>query len=286
MIKLIIRGIRKLYFQIVKNFRDVITVQTDFGPFRIYTRDNIIGYILFKDGKWGMDFPQKVFSFLNNHKLIEGKVTLIDIGAHIGITSIPFIKSDWIENSIAIEADSDNFKLLCENIILNNCSDKIFPLNYAVTEFASELVLEKSQTNPGDNRIRKTNNEGIFQEHLRAVTTVQGDTLPNIIKKSQLDITGKPLLIWIDIQGHEGYCFKGAMDWFRSSKVIAICEIWPYVIQRSGMSLKEFSEIVASIWSSYFIWQEEKFVQHSISDLPQLLEELQGDNSTDIILIP
>ncbi len=286
MIKLIIRGIRKLYFHTIKNFRDVITVQTDFGPFRIYTRDKIVGYTLFKDRKWGMDFPREVFSFLTLHKLIEGKVTLIDMGAHIGITSIPFIKSGWIENSIAIEADRDNFKLLCENIILNNCSDRIFPLNYAVTEFASELVLEKSQTNAGDNRIRKTDSKGTYQEHLRAVTTVQGDSLPNLIKKSPLDITGKQLLIWIDIQGHEGYCFKGARDWLHLSKVIAIAEIWPYGIRRSGMSLEEFSDIVASIWSKYYIRRQDNFVQHSISDLPQLLEELQGDSYEDIILIP
>ncbi len=284
--KLIIRGLRKLYFNIVKNFREVITIQNEFGPFRIYTKDKVVGYTLFKDKRWDMDFPRDVFSFLRSEKLIGEKVTLIDIGAHIGITSIPFLKYGWIDNSIAIEADPDNFRLLNENIALNKLSSKIFPIHNAATEFATELVLEKSQDNIGDNRIRKTEGSGMYNEHLRQVTTVQGDSLPNLITKSAVDLTGKSILIWIDIQGHEGYCFRGAKDWLKARGVITIAEIWPYGIRRSGMSLSDFNAIVTGIWSAYYLWRNNRFEKHPISELLALMEGLPGDKYEDVVLIP
>ena len=209
MIKLIVRGVRKLYYHIIKNFREVLTVSTEYGFFKIYTKDKIIGYSLFKDKKWEIDFPREVFSFLKEKRITQDKISLIDLGANIGITSIPFMKSGWIENSVAVEADADNFKLLSENIVLNNLSDRIFPMNCAVTESTTELVLEKSVSNFGDHRIKKTSKEGAYHEHLRDVVKVKGDTIPNLIKKTSIDMKDKSIVIWIDIQGHEGFCFRG-----------------------------------------------------------------------------
>lgn len=285
MIKLIVRGIRKLYFQIVKKFSDTITVDTDYGVFRVFTHDRIIGYTLYKDKKWEIDFPRAVFTFLKTSALLPGKITLIDLGANIGITSIPFVKSGWVDNTIAIEADGDNFRLLSENVRTNHLSEKVYPIHAAVTESATELVLEKSTNNFGDHRIKKTDASGSYNEHLRKITSVRGDTLPNLLRQAPVELKND-MLVWIDIQGHEGYCFKGASEWLKASRVTAVSEIWPYGILRSGMSLAEFSAIVSGIWSSYYVWRSDRFVRADISEFPRLLESLAGDTHDNIILVP
>ena len=285
MIKLVVRGIRKLYFQIVKNFSDTITVRTDYGLFRIFTHDRIIGYTLYKDRAWGIDFSREIFTFLKTSGLLPGKITMIDLGANIGVTTIPFIKFGWIEKAIAVEADEDNFRLLTENIGTNHMADKIFPIHAAVTETTTELTLEKSINNFGDHRIKKTETSGTHSEHLRRVTKVKGDTLPNLVKQAPTDVKDN-VLIWIDIQGHEGYCFKGAREWLKALRPPAVTEIWPYAILRSGMSLEEFSAIVTDIWSSYYLWRDGRFVHFSMTEFPKLLSSLTGNEQEDIILVP
>jgi FkbM family methyltransferase len=286
MIRLIIRGIRKLYFQIVKHFRDTITVRTDYGVFRIFTHDRIIGYTLFKDRKWGIDFSREIFTFLRTSSLLPGKITIIDLGANIGVTTIPFIKFGWIENAIAVEADEDNFRLLSENVSANGLADKIFPIHAAVTESATELILEKSTSNFGDHRIKKTDASGAHSEHLRQVTKVKGDTLQNLVREAPVDLKKGNVLIWIDIQGHEGYCFKGAREWLKAWRPPAVTEVWPYAILRSGMSLEEFTEIVSDIWGGYYLWRDGGFVYSSMTELPKLLASLTGNAQEDIILVP
>jgi FkbM family methyltransferase len=285
MIKLIVRGIRKLYFQIVKRFSDTITVRTDYGTFKVFTHDRIIGYTLYKDKKWEIDFPREVFNFIKVSSLLPGKITLIDLGANIGITSIPFIQSGWVDNAIAVEADGDNYRLLSENVRANQLADRIFPIHAAVTEYATELTLEKSTNNFGDHRIKKTDASGAYSEHLRRITTVKGDTLPNLIRQAPFE-PGKSMLIWIDIQGHEGYCFRGASEWLRAARAPAVSEIWPYAIERSGMSLEEFSTIVTGIWSAYYVWRNNGFVRFDMSEFPKLLASLTGDQQDNIILVP
>jgi FkbM family methyltransferase len=286
MVKLIVRGVRKLYFHFIKNFRDTIIVNSDYGPFRIFTHDTIIGYSLFKDKYWEMDFPRRVFAFLREKKLIGDHVTLLDLGANIGITSIPFLRSGWINAAIAVEADPDNAVLLRENIAMNNMSDRIFPLHYAVTQQPSELVLEKSVNNFGDHRIKKTETGGEYNEHLRKVTRVPGDSLPNLIKLAPADICKHNMMLWIDIQGHEGYCYKGAKEWLIANKTVAVSEVWPYGILRSGMSLEEFSDIVNSIWGTYYICRDNKFEVFPTTDFLRFLGELKGDKYENVILAP
>ena len=71
MVKLITRGIRKLYFHVIKNFSDVITVKTEYGVFKVFTNDKVIGYSLYRNRTWEMQFPEIAFSFLRQNKFIE-----------------------------------------------------------------------------------------------------------------------------------------------------------------------------------------------------------------------
>jgi FkbM family methyltransferase len=286
MIRFIVRAIRKLYFQIAKNFRSTITVRSEYGIFKVFTQDRVIGYTLFKDRKWEIDSPHEIFAFLMTSSLLAERITLLDFGANIGITSIPFVRFGWVENAVAIEADPDNFRLLRENVWANYLANRIFPIHAAVTEAPAEIAFEKSIDNFGDHRVRSTGVRGSYREHLRRVTMVRGDSLQNLVSQTPVVLEKGRVLMWVDIQGHEGYCFRGAQAWLKALGVVAVCEIWPYGILRSGMSLEEFSAIVAAIWKGYFVWRQGRFVYSDTSAFPALLETLTGDQHENIILVP
>ena len=208
------------------------------------------------------------------------------MGANIGVTSIPFINSGWVERSLAIEADRANFELLNENIVLNGLSDKIQTLNYAVTDSPCMLEMEISPTNYGDHRIKKISSEGLYSEDSREIVQVRGDTLVNLINKASMEFEGKSIIVWIDIQCHEGYCFKGSQDWFINSKAIVVSEVWPYDIYRSGMEQKEFLNIAESTWSNFCVRRRGRFIKYPISYFKYFFEELKGNEHDNVIFIP
>lgn len=66
---------------------------------------------------------QKKFPNKNN--------TFIDVGAHIGTTSLPYAR--LFETVIAFEPTANNYKWLRENIALNNCQN-IIAINKGVSD--------------------------------------------------------------------------------------------------------------------------------------------------------
>ena len=70
------------------------------------------------------------------------------------------------------------------------------------------------------------------------------------------------------MQGYEGYAFRGAAN-LLTRGVPVVSEVWPYGIERAGMSLETYCEIVGGIWSTYWTEHRGKFVQHPIGELPK-----------------
>ena len=55
----------------------------------------------------------------------------------------------------AVEPETENYKLLKTNIILNDLDNKIIPYNYALSNLDNEIIkMELSNNNFGDHRIR------------------------------------------------------------------------------------------------------------------------------------
>jgi hypothetical protein len=53
-----------------------------------------------------------------------------------------------------------------------------------------------------------------------------------------------------------------------------VSEIWPYGIERAGMSLETYCKIVSGIWSTYWTPQQGKLVQRPIAELPAYAAKL------------
>src|SRR4030095_6099777 len=133
--------------------------------------------------------------------------TFIDIGAHIGrYTLISSRRVGTIGKVIAIEADPENFKILCRNIELNNASN-VTSLNATVYSDKRRIMFYKSDKL--GNSIYNT----LLSERLGYETflEVETDTLDKLIESIHI----KPENInWIkiDVEGAELEVLKGATN--------------------------------------------------------------------------
>jgi FkbM family methyltransferase len=218
----------------------------------------------------------------------KGKGTVLDIGANNGVISIGMLTTQEVDKAIAIEPDPRNFSLLQRNIRLNHLEKKIVCLNYAASDGKSELDLELSENNYGDHRVRRGSPDlkvrELFSESQRRVIRVHADRLDNLIRPLPTDFKEEIAVIWIDVQGYEGFVFMGAKRGILSQDIPVVTELWPYGIQRAGMSQKSFCKIAGEIWSSYFIMENGDFVKYPMDKLGGLFEKLGCDGDfTNVI---
>lgn len=146
---------------------------------------------------------------------------LIDVGANIGSICVPACNRGVVNKAIAIEPDPKNFKLLSINVSLNSLTEKIKLIHSAVgPESESEILLHLSNDNSGDNRvfIDKKYDAALFRETIKVGSTSLDEIIQENINENSL--------IWMDIQGYEGYALKGSSEILRHRKPLVL-EFWP-----------------------------------------------------------
>jgi FkbM family methyltransferase len=207
------------------------------------------------------------------------RTTLIDIGANIGTICIPAITRELFKHAIAIEPEPLNFKLLKANVVINDLSEKIELHNIALGPIQDDVVVfELSDINYGDHRVQG-NNEGpeILNEHARKKIKVKSTTLNHLAKA----ITPSDVVVWMDVQGYEGYVLAGASDFL--SKQVPIClEFWPYGLNRSGCYPQLKSALIKNGYKYFYNLHHEPVMQVLLTEesIDNLYNEIgeSGDN--------
>jgi len=220
---------------------------------KTYTTDGALGW--FEGGLedryvmpaylYEKDYEPALQHLLTDCIFRDGNGTIIDVGANIGLTSIPLVRSRGVR-CFAIEADPENFRLLQRNISANRVESKITALNVAAFSHATTVEFELSRDNFGDHRVRSAGDHGrridAFDETNRRVIKVPADTLDNLLGE-ELATMARPIAMKIDIQGAEVQAFDGAPR-LLSQLDYLIAEFWPYGLERSGASVHQFLEFL------------------------------------------
>jgi len=158
------------------------------------------------------------------------KTLLVDVGANIGIICIPAIKRNIFQCAIAIEPEPLNYSLLVANININGLANKIIPHNLALgSKVGDELVLELSEVNYGDHRIKVSDSNGLFDEAERKSIRVKAEPFDVVVG----DVDSSQTLIWMDTQGFEAFVLMGAKKALEKQTPLVI-EFWPYAMNRNG----------------------------------------------------
>lgn len=279
--------LRILAWHSVFKLKKHATVRTKQGVFTLLTADNYVAKSLYCFEQHEMDWMETAFSFLRKegHIPAEGHGTVIDIGANNGCSSVAMLLVNKVARSVAIEPDPRNFSLLERNIRQNNLQDRAVCLPYALSAEPGEMQLELSPVNSGDHRIRVAGSPAVEDRHAesaRQVIAVKTARLDDLVQGLPEAFARDVSLVWIDVQGHEGYVFRGA-EKFLSRGVPTVAEFWPYGIRRAGMSEAEFTGIVRAIWPHYWLPRgpkgAEEFVRYPTSSLPELFAEIGYNDS-------
>jgi FkbM family methyltransferase len=157
-----------------------------------------------------------------------GSGTMIDIGANIGLTTVPVAMAGV--DCICFEPDIDNFKLLQANTERHSLSASVKLFNLAIFDVDGEVSFEMSDWNHGDHRVRVVDTKGAFGEQHRLVTTVAARRLDSVV---DLENIRRPLLVKIDTQGGEAHALKGGDTVISSADLLSL-EFCPYLLRRVG----------------------------------------------------
>ena len=175
------------------------------GLFEGSINDNMIHRYYLRNGTWANGLQCIVKRLFDN-----GPGTFVDIGANIGLTTIPIALDDDKISFYCFEPELNNYRFLRKNIIANGIESKIKTFNIALFSDDCSLDMELSEDNMGDHRVRRqlaaNSLNNYFSEESRQTVKIQASKLDNILKVRDLI---KPIIMKVDTQGAEVQVFAG-----------------------------------------------------------------------------
>lgn len=156
---------------------------------------------------------------------LNGRGTFVDIGANIGLTTVPVARRG--SRCISFEPDPENFRFLSENS--RSVADRVTLHNLALYDRKGELSFSLSPYNSGDHRVAGKG-EGIYGESRRTIIKVPAARLDDVLDIATLS---RPVVVKIDTQGAEPGIFRGG-ERFLSQADVIIFEFSVYLMRQQG----------------------------------------------------
>ena len=201
----------------------------------------------------------------------NSKLTLINIGAHIGSTAIPAIKKNNFKNLIAFEPTKRNFRLLKANIFLNEIDDRVQAYNLAISNKKANLHLGTTKGNTGGNRILRNKQKN--------TEIVKSDILDNYT----YNLNKNNSLIFMDVEGHEPNIFLGAKKTIKK-KIPIVFEFYPTLLDKSW--IKNYDLVFKNYRFFYDLRgknRKEKFNKKNLIALINKVNAIEGKH-TDLMI--
>jgi FkbM family methyltransferase len=205
-----------------------IRVEGEYGLFEGAIADGgvMAGYA--KAKSWASETNRLFVDFFGRH----GRGTYIDIGAHIGLTTIPLARFPGVACK-AFEPEPANFGYLARNVAIHCKHGNVELFNAALCDRNAAIDFELDVNNHGDHRIHMNGVQGVFDEQDRPVISVKGMRLDDALS---IDSLQAPIGIKIDTQGAEGKIFVGGQALLGAADLVFF-EYWPYSMARTGVDI-------------------------------------------------
>ncbi|MDJ0950756.1 MAG: FkbM family methyltransferase [Alphaproteobacteria bacterium] len=207
------------------------------GTVEGFTSDETVALKYLKNGVWSPAIVGLACGVFRQ----AGQGSYIDLGANIGLTTIPVARLDRVA-CYAVEADPDNYALLRRNLARNGLASRVETCHAAIVAEPGPVELEKAPTNLGDHRVRYgVQPADTYRESSRATLTVPGRTLDDVIPASAL---AGPVVLKMDIQGAEPLALEGGHDVLAKTDLL-LTEYWPYGLRRMPLGVDAFQARLA-----------------------------------------
>jgi FkbM family methyltransferase len=227
-----------------------VGVEHDGIRYVLSTRERGVGFPTFVFGSFDEDTVNGMLVALEQHAGIAtlNGLSVLDVGANIGTVAVSLLVRHGVERVVAVEPDAENVRLLRANLALNGVQDRVEILQIALSDTDGTLLLERSENNCGDHRIRVADPSGpdLSGEGKRTTVEVVGRRLDWLADAKEIDLDSIDL-VWMDAQGHEGHILAGA-DRLAAAGIPIVTEYWPYGLRRAG-GLESFHAFVGAGYS-------------------------------------
>ena len=196
--------------------------------------------------------------------------TLLDVGANIGLISIPFAtrakeKQRSLKRFVyAIEALPSNFQALTTNIELNKLGDAIVPINIGLGAQDADVFIQIEGDDPN-----KTGTANILPSARDFVKIpLKLRSIDMLIEEGLLpdDIS----LIKIDTDGYDFEVLKGAGRLLSSNRPLVFAEMSEYCLNWHGYGIREvithLAQIDYEVWPLVGVGPPSTFTSHIAAD--------------------
>ncbi len=161
-----------------------------------------------------------------NDLLIEffgaGEGSYFDVGANVGLTTIPVAARNPLVKCKAFEPEPENFDYLRENVRRNAIHGNVEIHHVAILEHHGTVALGVADGHKGDHRVNFTDGGK------RRVVDVPSAPLDSFYRQSK-----GPLAVKIVTQGAEPFVIKSGASLLSQSELV-ILEFWPHSMKELG----------------------------------------------------
>jgi FkbM family methyltransferase len=202
-------------------------------------------------------------------KIIKPGMTVIDIGANIGLYTVIAAKLVGPEGKVfAYEPEDDNYEILKKNIEINKLSN-VIPLKTALAEKVGAADLYLDLNNRGHHSFA---NSGKAEKVIR----VETDTLDHSLGKYHISNVN---VIKMDIEGAEGLAFQGmSMTIAQSPDLMILTEFYPEIINKVGSIPSSFIMSLINTGFSLFSIDENTHTIQAIKNIEEFINKFSGEN--------
>ena len=204
----------------------------DLGPFEGSSDDQVVFGHYVREGTWA---PGLV-SLISERLLPADGGTFIDVGANIGLVTIPIIERTKAIG-LAFEPEPRNFHHLQRNVAHRGLAHRVETFNVAVYSGEAKLRMELSNDNHGDHRVLPESSE----DGARRTVDVAAAPLDVLLADRPL---APPVVMKVDTQGCEVRVLSGAENVLARTDYL-IVEYWPAGIRRMGDSMQALEDLLA-----------------------------------------
>jgi len=208
----------------------------------------------------------------------KDKKTFIDIGAHVGIITIPISKLDNIVCH-CFEPNKRNYFYLLNNIELHKAKN-IRTYNIALMDEDREYPFLVHHTNHGDCRIKFPDSD--YTED-QTEDVVIGRRLDNYVSLLETDSS---VAMKMDAQGVEDFILDGGIEFFRKVDFL-VMEYWPYGLKYHSCDPPKLIEKIGNMFGyceflvDMYDEQYNKSIDQFMNDLPK--KDFGGTGFYDLV---
>lgn len=253
------------------------------GQLLVDGRDNEISRAVFATGGYERIYMRTAVEYLRSTGRDTTGTAFLDVGAHIGTSSVDALLHFGFGRAICFEPEADNARLLALNMALNELDERVQIFPVALSDRDGHGVVARSEHNSGDNRVAD-DGAGAGDADLAPIELRRLDSL--VAEGAvTLDDVG---LVWMDVQGHEPFALAGACS-VTDAGLPLVLEYTPAALAATGA----LGQLEALLVANYATVVDLHQLAHGCTgstfparEIPALAERYRGLDHTDLLLLP